>query len=129
MMIFFCMVDMLEDLFEKQGDFDDTVQGDPRLPKWDDEEPYLEGQRRINALLNFMISESEEAKEALGFLKNDQVKWWKNKIKWDDVFEETIDMLHVILSIWRNMGKNAKDVHEKYIKKWTINFQRQENGY
>jgi len=134
------LLDKLKDLFTKQKDFDDRVQSDSRLPSWSEPEfiqhdgfkiknKYIEGQRRINALLNFMQSEVSEAKEALGFLANDQVKWWKNTIKWDHFMEETIDILHVLLSIWLNINATSDDVYNEYKRKWAINHSRQDNKY
>lgn len=120
-------VDMWTDLFKKQENLNDRLINDSRFPSRN--LGRIPNQYRINALMNFFISEVREVKGALGFLHNDQVKWWKNQIEWEHVFEETIDIFHVLLATWLLMNKNPLQVYNKYIEKWQINHDRQDNGY
>ena len=128
----------IEGLLALQEAFDKKVQGDPRFAN-------LDKRHKLNSLANFMISESQEFKECLGFLFNDTDKWWKNhdstssgafqtwipvdNTNYDHLLTESIDMLHVLLSIWSNMGVKANDVVNAYIEKNKINFERQNNNY
>lgn len=122
------MIDYLQKLIDKQIKFDKTVQDDERFRDLDKRE-------KINALLNFMVSEVYEVKEDLGFLWNDQDKWWKNRhysdnTDYEHVREEMIDVLHVWLSIAHRIGFDTSEkIMKKYIEKNKINFNRQELKY
>lgn len=100
---------------------------------------YLPGQERIKAWMNHVIAEAREAKEALGFTENDQLKHWKTTIEWNDVTEEMCDILHFFLAAWMEIlehilidaspEKIAEEIFRQYKKKLEENHARQDRGY
>jgi len=58
-------------------------------------------------------------------------KFWSEKKEYDrdKVLEEYIDVFHFFLSLGNNLGFTAKEIEDTYLKKNTINFNRQDNGY
>lgn len=59
----------------------------------------------------------------------DEFNWkhWKNEkeIDWNNVKEESIDILHFLLSIFDDLGMSGDEVYNEYIKKNEENIKRQ----
>jgi dimeric dUTPase (all-alpha-NTP-PPase superfamily) len=120
------MEDSLERIFRLQEAFDVTVQKYPPFNNWEKEE-------KVVALLDHIIQESYEARNALGTTITGRKKWWKQgnltEEGWSDLHEELADILHFLVSAMINAGMCAGDVLSNYEKKNKINHARQERGY
>ncbi|MBI5486924.1 MAG: dUTP diphosphatase [Deltaproteobacteria bacterium] len=88
----------------------------------------MDEEQQVNWLLNYSRALSQETAEMI-----DSVpwKWWAKYQKYDraNVQVEIVDMLHFLVSLAQVAGLTAADVHELYMKKNRVNFQRQETGY
>jgi len=88
----------------------------------------LDEEGRTKWLLNYSRALSQEVAEMV-----DSVpwKWWAKYQKFDieNVRVEIVDMFHFLISLAQVAGMDAKDVHELYLKKNKVNFQRQDSGY
>jgi dimeric dUTPase (all-alpha-NTP-PPase superfamily) len=88
----------------------------------------LSEEQQVHWLLQYSRALSQETAEMI-----DSVpwKWWAKYQKYDrpNVQVEIVDMLHFLVSLAQVAGLTAKDVHELYMKKNRVNFQRQETGY
>jgi dimeric dUTPase (all-alpha-NTP-PPase superfamily) len=88
----------------------------------------LDEKQQIEWLLNYGRALSQELAEM-----TDSVpwKWWAKYQKFDrhNVQVEIVDMFHFLVSLAQVAGLSAADVHELYMKKNRVNFQRQEGGY
>lgn len=108
-------MDKLEKIFELQKQFDEFISetrgGLSELP--------VEEQLQKKSLA--MLSEFAEVVDELGY------KWWKksNKIDFDNLKEELIDVLHFFVSMCITAGMTADEVFEIYSKKNAENFARQ----
>ena len=58
-------------------------------------------------------------------------KWWAKYQKFDEqnARVEVVDLFHFLISLAQVLGLSADDVFAAYVKKNTVNFQRQESGY
>lgn len=113
--------DMLTAMKLMQQVFDGRVQrGD--FDKWPQ-------QHQLYALATAIKAESIELQEALGFLPDGLKKWWKLTFDADHALEESIDILHFLLSFWNHLGVSSFEIYEKYTEKMKINHQRQDEGY
>jgi len=58
-------------------------------------------------------------------------KWWAKYQTYDrqNARVEVVDLFHFLISLAQVLGLSAQDVHDLYMKKNQVNFQRQENGY
>ena len=85
-------------------------------------------EQQVHWLLQYSRALSQETAEMI-----DSVpwKWWAKYQKYDraNVQVEIVDMLHFLVSLAQVAGLDAKDVHELYMKKNRVNFQRQDTGY
>jgi len=88
------------------------------------------------------MSEEEKAKWVLNYCRamtqeiaelTDSVpwKWWAKYQKFDEqnARVEVVDLFHFLISAAQVLGMSADDVHQAYLKKNAVNFQRQESGY
>lgn len=58
-------------------------------------------------------------------------KWWAHYQK-EDVEHakvELIDIIHFVISLAQTLGMSSEDVFNTYMKKNSVNFQRQDAGY
>ena len=80
----------------------------------------------IYDLCNFLITEAVE-------LQNEtQWKWWKIYDKGLDkkrVYDEIVDLLHVILHIAIEAGMSVDDLYNSYVEKNEVNLKRQLTKY
>jgi dimeric dUTPase (all-alpha-NTP-PPase superfamily) len=85
-------------------------------------------EQQVHWLLNYSRALSQETAEMIDSLP---WKWWARYQNYDraNVQVEIVDMLHFLVSLAQVAGLDAKDVHELYMKKNRVNFQRQESGY
>jgi dimeric dUTPase (all-alpha-NTP-PPase superfamily) len=111
--------DMLEEIFECQKALNKRIGVDTDA---------LGEEQQVHWLLNYSRALSQETAEMI-----DSVpwKWWAKYQKYDrpNVQVEIVDMLHFLVSLAQVAGLGAKDVHELYMKKNRVNFQRQDTGY
>lgn len=58
-------------------------------------------------------------------------KWWAKYQKFDEqnARVEIVDLFHFLVSLAQVYGMSAEDVYEAYLKKNSVNHQRQEAGY
>jgi dimeric dUTPase (all-alpha-NTP-PPase superfamily) len=111
--------DMLDEIFECQKALNKRIGVDTDA---------LSEEQQVHWLLNYSRALSQETAEMI-----DSVpwKWWAKYQKYDrpNVQVEIVDMLHFLVSLAQVAGLGAKDVHELYMKKNRVNFQRQDAGY
>ena len=79
-------------------------------------------------ILNYCRAMSQELAEL-----TDSVpwKWWANYQEYNrqNARVEVVDLFHFLISLAQVLGMNAQDIHELYVKKNEVNFQRQDSGY
>lgn len=85
-------------------------------------------QERAQWVLNYCRAMTQEIAEL-----TDSVpwKWWAKYQQFDEqnARVEVVDLFHFLISAAQVLGMSADDVFGAYVKKNTINFQRQEHGY
>ena len=91
--------------------------------------PYeLTEEEQKHWLLNYTRAASQELAELV-----DSVpwKWWAKYQEFDiqNARVEVIDLFHFIISMAQVLGMTAEDVHDLYMKKNQVNFDRQDSGY
>lgn len=111
--------DFLEAMFHMQAELnrrigvDTTTLPEEEQPKW---------------VLNYCRAMSQETAELI-----DSVpwKWWAKYQTYDkqNARIEVVDLFHFLISLAQVVGLSAKDVHDLYMKKNKLNFQRQDSGY
>jgi dimeric dUTPase (all-alpha-NTP-PPase superfamily) len=112
-------LDCLEEMFRMQAELNRRIGVDTvRLPE--DEQPKW--------VLNYCRALTQEAAELV-----DSVpwKWWAKYQNYDrqNARVEVIDLFHFLISLAQVVGLSARDVHDLYMKKNKVNFQRQDAGY
>ena len=79
-------------------------------------------------ILNYCRAMSQELAEL-----TDSVpwKWWAKYQKFDkaNARVEVVDLFHFLISLAQVLGMSAQDVHDLYVQKNKLNFQRQDTGY
>ncbi len=79
-------------------------------------------------VLNYCRAMSQETAELI-----DSVpwKWWAKYQTYDkqNARVEIVDLFHFLISLAQVVGLSAQDVHDLYMKKNRLNFQRQDSGY
>ena len=111
--------DFLQAMFESQAALnrrigvDTTALPEERQPEW---------------ILNYCRAMSQEIAEL-----TDSVpwKWWARYQQYDrqNARVEIVDLFHFLISLAQVVGLSAQDVHDLYMKKNRLNFQRQDSGY
>lgn len=111
--------DLLHALFESQAALnrrigvDTTALPEERQPEW---------------ILNYCRAMSQEIAEL-----TDSVpwKWWAKYQQYDrqNARVEIVDLFHFLISLAQVVGLSAQDVHDLYMKKNRLNFERQDSGY
>ncbi len=111
--------DFLEAMFHMQAELnrrigvDTTALPEEEQPKW---------------VLNYCRAMSQETAELI-----DSVpwKWWAKYQTYDkqNARIEVVDLFHFLISLAQVVGLSAQDVHDLYMKKNKLNFQRQDTGY
>jgi dimeric dUTPase (all-alpha-NTP-PPase superfamily) len=111
--------DFLEAMFHMQAELnrrigvDTTALPEAEQPEW---------------VLNYCRAMSQETAELI-----DSVpwKWWAKYQTYDkqNARIEVVDLFHFLISLAQVVGLSAQDVHDLYMKKNKLNFQRQDSGY
>ena len=91
--------------------------------------PYeLSEEEQIKWILNYSRATSQELAELV-----DSVpwKWWAKYQEFDmqNARVEVVDLFHFVISMAQVLGMTAEDVHNLYMKKNKVNFERQDSGY
>ena len=83
---------------------------------------------RAKWILNYIRAMQQELAEL-----TDSVpwKWWAKYQDFDkqNAKVEIVDLFHFLISLAQVMGMSADDVYEAYLKKNTVNHNRQDSGY
>jgi dimeric dUTPase (all-alpha-NTP-PPase superfamily) len=111
--------DMMEEIFECQKALNKRIGVDTDT---------LGEEQQVHWLLNYSRALTQETAELVDSLP---WKWWAKYQTYDraNVQVEIVDLLHFLVSLAQVAGLSARDVHELYMKKNRVNFQRQETGY
>lgn len=111
--------DMLQDLFDKQLSLNQRIGVNP---------PAMNDDERVQWVLNYTRAASQELAELV-----DSVpwKWWAKYQTFDlqNARVEVVDLFHFLISLAQVLGMDAADVHNLYLQKNKLNFQRQDSGY
>ena len=88
----------------------------------------LTEEEQIKWVLNYCRATTQELAEL-----TDSVpwKWWAKYQKFDkaNARVEVVDLFHFLISLAQVLGMSAQDVHDLYVQKNKLNFQRQDTGY
>lgn len=128
----FIDVDMLEDMMQKQRDFNEMVGHVPHSGK--------SLKPNMKWLQRWMLCISQEVAECVDWL---QWKWWSKrsgnkKVAEADLYNiehvqeikmELIDIQHFLLSAYLELGMTAEEVYDLYNEKMAVNYKRQEGEY
>jgi dimeric dUTPase (all-alpha-NTP-PPase superfamily) len=83
---------------------------------------------KVQWVLNYCRAMSQEIAEL-----TDSVpwKWWARYQQFDEqnARVEVVDLFHFLISLAQVLGMSAEDVYQAYLKKNTVNLQRQDAGY
>jgi dimeric dUTPase (all-alpha-NTP-PPase superfamily) len=115
------------------------------LPPMDKLEEVFRLQAALNARIGVRledIPEEEQVRWVLNYTRAMQQelaelvdsvpwKWWARYQQFDrqNARVEVIDLFHFLVSLAQTLGMSADDVYQAYLKKNTVNLQRQESGY
>lgn len=85
-------------------------------------------EEQIKWVLNYCRATTQELAEL-----TDSVpwKWWAKYQEFDkhNAKIEVVDLFHFIISLAMVLGMSAEDVHDVYMQKNKVNFDRQDSGY
>ena len=112
-------VDMLRQLWEKQEELNLKIGVDTSS---------LNEEQQTEWLLKYSRAMSQEIAELI-----DSVpwKWWAKYQEFDlqNARVEVVDLFHFIISLGQVLGMDAADIHNLYMQKNRVNFERQDSGY
>ena len=113
------MNDMLETLFQKQTELNHRIGVHPEKMSEADQQTWL---------LHYCRAMTQELAELTDCVP---WKWWAQYQKFDvqNARVEVVDLFHFLISAAEVLGLTARDVHNLYLQKNKVNFQRQETGY
>jgi len=117
------MSDNLEEMLRMQGEFTDRMRVEHSKYK------VMLKRERLKGLCNFLIDEALEMKRELGYMHNDEEKWWMTTLNYIYVEEEFIDILHVVLQMAVELELHENKIFNAYRKKMETNIKRQDSGY
>ena len=111
--------DWLEEMFEKQAAFNERIGLNCAE---------LDEKGRKKWLLNYCRAMTQEIAELTDCVP---WKWWAQYQKFDlqNARVEIVDLFHFLISAAEVLGLTARDVHNLYLQKNRVNFQRQDAGY
>ena len=111
--------DRLEDMFEKQAALNERI--GLRYTELDDK-------GRQEWLLNYCRAMTQEIAELTDCVP---WKWWAKYQEFDlqNARVEIVDLFHFLISAAEVLGLSARDVHDLYLQKNKVNFERQDQGY
>lgn len=111
--------DLLREMFNMQAELNQRI-GVDTLSMPENQQPEW--------ILNYCRAMSQELAEL-----TDSVpwKWWAKYQEYDvqNARIEVVDLFHFLISLAQVLGLSAEDVHNLYMKKNQVNFQRQDHGY
>lgn len=111
--------DKLEEIFRLQEELNRRIGVDLRNLSEEDKAKWV---------LNYTRAMSQEMAELI-----DSVpwKWWAKYQTFDEqnAKVEVIDLFHFLISLAQTLGMTSDDVFNAYLKKNSVNHQRQETGY
>jgi dimeric dUTPase (all-alpha-NTP-PPase superfamily) len=111
--------DKLTELFEMQAKLNERI--GVRCSDMNDEE-------QQEWILNYCRAMTQELAEL-----TDSVpwKWWAKYQEYDkqNARVEVVDLFHFLISLALVLGMSADDVHNLYMQKNKVNFERQDSGY
>jgi dimeric dUTPase (all-alpha-NTP-PPase superfamily) len=111
--------DMLQAMFDMQMKLNQRIGVDP---------PSMDQDEQIKWVLNYCRATSQELAEL-----TDSVpwKWWAKYQEFDlqNARVEVVDLFHFIISLGQVLGMDAADIHNLYMQKNKVNFERQDSGY
>jgi len=111
--------DMLQELFDMQMKLNHRIGVNPEKMNEEDQ---------VTWTLNYCRAASQELAEL-----TDSVpwKWWAKYQEFDlqNARVEVVDLFHFIISMAQVLGMDAQDVHNLYMQKNKVNFERQDSGY
>ena len=112
-------MDKLENIFELQEVLNRRI--GVNMDEMNDEE-------RAKWILNYVRAMQQELAEL-----TDSVpwKWWAKYQEFDkhNAKIEVVDLFHFLISLDQVLGLSAEDVHDIYMQKNKVNFERQDSGY
>ncbi len=111
--------DLLTEMFTKQAELNRRIgldmenMAEEKQPEW---------------ILNFCRALTQEAAELTDCVP---WKWWAKYQTYDkqNARVEVVDLFHFLISLAQILGMTAEDVHNLYMKKNKVNFERQDSGY
>lgn len=113
-------MDKLDEMFLMQSKLNARILG---------ENPEEVMQKNVTEwLLKYSLALRQEVSELVDCVP---WKWWAHYQK-EDVEHakvELIDIIHFVICLAQTLGMSAEDVFNTYMKKNSVNFQRQEAGY
>ena len=111
--------DMLQAMFDMQMKLNQRIGVDP---------PSMDQEEQTKWVLNYCRATSQELAEL-----TDSVpwKWWAKYQEFDlqNARVEVVDLFHFIISLGQVLGMDAVDIHNLYMQKNRVNFERQDSGY
>lgn len=111
--------DMLQAMFDMQMKLNQRIGVDP---------PSMDQEEQTKWVLNYCRATSQELAEL-----TDSVpwKWWAKYQEFDlqNARVEVVDLFHFIISLGQVLGMDATDIHNLYMQKNRVNFERQDSGY
>ncbi|MFT5122072.1 MAG: dimeric dUTPase (all-alpha-NTP-PPase superfamily) [Candidatus Omnitrophota bacterium] len=111
--------DMLQAMFDMQMKLNQRIGVDPSS---------MDQEEQTKWVLNYCRATSQELAEL-----TDSVpwKWWAKYQEFDlqNARVEVVDLFHFIISLGQVLGMDAADIHNLYMQKNKVNFERQDSGY
>lgn len=111
--------DMLQAMFDMQMKLNQRIGVDP---------PSMDQEEQTKWVLNYCRATSQELAEL-----TDSVpwKWWAKYQEFDlqNARVEVVDLFHFVISLGQVLGMDAADIHNLYMQKNKVNFERQDSGY
>ena len=109
-------MDMLEEIFKMQREYSKMLD-EKRFPR--------EKEQRVSLLCTAIIHEAVELQRLCNY------KWWKKPEPFDisKAREELIDIMHFVIHAAIELDMDAEALFNEYVKKNTINRERQLRGY
>ncbi|MBI4025913.1 MAG: dUTP diphosphatase [Verrucomicrobia bacterium] len=88
----------------------------------------LTEEEKVRWLLNYSRAMTQEIAE---LVDSAPWKWWAKYQKFDqqNARVEVIDLFHFLISMAQVLGMTSDDVFRAYVKKNSVNHQRQDKGY
>ncbi len=111
--------DMLAHMFDMQAQLNRRIGVDTTALPEEDQKVWL---------LNYCRAMTQEIAELTDCVP---WKWWAKYQQFDrhNARVEIVELFHFLISAAQTVGMTAQDVHNAYLEKNKVNFQRQDSGY